>query len=182
MYLFVWCTHENICFIQKIKYSRSILQLLPPPHCTCALKRDGSLWKIKNTKSVLVKGLDNNTVHVQQQTPFSNVKSPESPKHRKERVMAGRGRGCGGMIFITLWYRSEFLMQFSFRMTKASPLMQPEVKLLSGGFPPRRNPSINLIYRFLLALTIQCTTCRTSKTAANHRGPGDTKELLEMYF
>lgn len=47
------------------------------------LKRDSSLRKIKNTISVLVKGL-NNTVHVQQQTPFSNVKSPISPKHRKK--------------------------------------------------------------------------------------------------
>lgn len=107
MYLYVWCTHENICFIQKIKYSRTILQLLPPPPplhmCTQEWRQPR-----KNQKYYIGTRLDNNTVHVQQQTPFRNVKSPESPKHRKERVMAWRGRGSGdGVEGAGLW-RDDF--------------------------------------------------------------------------
>lgn len=56
----------------------------PPPLHMCTQE-----WRQprKNQKYYIGTRLDN-TVHVQQQTPFSNVKSPESPKHRKERVMA----------------------------------------------------------------------------------------------
>lgn len=45
---------------------------------------------------VLVKRLDNNTcvASAKQQTPFSKVRSPESPKHREERLREGE-RGGG---------------------------------------------------------------------------------------
>lgn len=54
--------------------------------------------KKRSTILVLVRGLDNNTCAAfgkkkKQHTPFSKVKSPESPKHGKEKV---RGKGERG--------------------------------------------------------------------------------------
>lgn len=80
---FVLRSHENICFIQKLNTVTV---------CYNFFSRIGELkhdYKEKGSSTtVLVERLDNNTCAAlaKQQTPFSKIKSPASPKHRKEKV------------------------------------------------------------------------------------------------
>lgn len=113
--------------------------------------------KIKNTISVLVEGLYNNTIHVQQQTPVSNVKSPESPKHRKEKVM-----GWGGDDFHYIMRpfsgpgavcsQNACIRVFSFHAARGQITQRGSLW------------DVNLIFHSIFTLACQCTTCCTSKT------------------
>lgn len=84
---------------------------------------------------------------MQQQTPFSKVKSPESPKAQEGASDGGEG-GAG-------LRRDEFLTLFAFQTDRVSSSHAARGQVAQRGeFPPRRNPSVSLIFRPMLALTI----------------------------